>query len=156
MQDSQQGRTLIETISILFVMGIFSVSGLHLYAKAMNSLKINYLMRQVFIRANELVESPVAIRRKVVDIHITEDKLSYGFRFVDSVHNEHSQKMVIQVDGYFSFGMCNMLKEKIKTHEYPGLNTILANGKDLKRFECPEETQIDSVKFFINDDFKEK
>ena len=84
MRQSQLGRTLIETLSILALIGILSVSGLQLYAKAMNTIRANYLMQQVFIKANELIQNPVAVRHKMVDVTVTDEdtgKLAYGYSF---------------------------------------------------------------------------
>ena len=156
----QQGRTLIETLSILCIIGILSVFGLKLYAKAMNSVRANYIMQQVFIKANSLVENPVATRHRIVytDFQDKQD-MAYGYSFGTATHNRNDKKFYIYINGYFSKNLCEMLKKNIATDEYPGLKMLVAKRSGQSNVEltsntgtCPSDTE--TMIFHINDDFK--
>ena len=157
MKQLQSGRTLVETLAVLCVIGIFSVSGLHLYAKAMTTIRANYIMQQVFIKANELIESPVSNRRKSVDlsVHNNDSKLSYGYEFDNSGSCRTAYcepDIFVTIKGYFSVNLCKMLKKKILNQEYPGLQGIKVGAKDLKTSSCSEG--ITSMKFIVDPKFK--
>ena len=161
MKKMQSGRTLIETLGVLAVIGILSVSGLQLYAKAMNTIRANYIMEQIFIKANELAKDPVSSRRKVVDISVqTENTLSrYGYSFStsdDSKPQKSGNDFIIGIEGHFPISLCKILKKKIKTQEYAGLKNIKANSTVLKEADCPTDDDIDSMVFTIDAEFKEQ
>ena len=157
MVPSQSGRTLLETLGVLLFAGIFAVSGLQLYAKAMNTIRVNYIMEQVFIKATELVENKVANRHKMADISMTKkNTLSYGYSFcsanackprLDVENNE----FIIEINGIFSTGLCKILKKKMEMGTYPGLKSIHVNLTKLG--SCPNE-EITSMIFTINAGFK--
>ena len=161
MNQKQSGRTLIETLAILALIGILSISGLQLYAKAMNTIRANYLMKQVFIKANELIENPVAQRRKIVDISMLDERdgeLAYGYE-IDSgktMLNPESKTISVKITGYFPVGLCRILKKKIKTQEYAGIKNIKADDVDLApsyHAECPTDSDITSMTFIIDSEF---
>lgn len=159
MKKLESGRTLIETLAIMAMIGILTISGLQLYAKAMNTIRANYIMEQVYVKANELVENPVASRRKIVDISIQgSEGLSYGYSFCSSSEGckpkRDGNNIVIQVDGYFPVGLCKMLKKKIESQEYAGLEDIEANSSKLKNQKCPTDTDITSMTFIIDSEFR--
>jgi len=64
MKYNQFGRTLIETLAILGVIGILSVSGLQLYAKAMNTIRVNHLMEKVYLLANQIRNDKIEKNRQ--------------------------------------------------------------------------------------------
>ena len=148
MKKSQFGRTLIETLAVIAVIGILSVSGLQLYAKAMNTIRANYIMEQVYIKANELIENPVANRSgrgKMVDITMNnEGALSYGYQ-IDTSTGISGKDITVKLAGYFPSGVCKILKKRLKTQEYPGLKKITPT-------ECSGD--IESMTFTIDSEFK--
>ena len=164
MQNSQQGRTLIETLAILATIGILSVIGLQLYIKAMNTIRANYIMKQVFIKANEFIEDPVANRPnrgKMVDVSIYKgESLSYGFSFCAiseaCAPRREGNKIVIQINGFFPVGLCKILKNKIQFQEYSGLKNIKANSIDLVSNSCPTDFDITSMTFIVDTEFKKQ
>ncbi len=164
MRQSQLGRTLIETLSILALIGILSVSGLQLYAKAMNTIRANYLMQQVFIKANELIQNPVAYRHKMVDVTVTDENtgnLAYGYSFCKEggcAPKIESGEIQVQIRGYFPVGLCKILKKKLLAQEYQGLKNIKADNLGLgngDHQDCPKDAPIESMTFIIDPAFKE-
>lgn len=166
MKKNQFGRTLIETLAILAMIGILSISGLQLYAKAMNSIRAGYLMQQVFIKANEMIQNPVAERRRIVDISMLDEhggKLAYGYEIDTDMNKtffDADKKIItVKINGYFPVGMCRILKKKIKTQEYSGVKTIKADDVDLApsyHAECPTDSDITSMTFVIDSEFKKQ
>ena len=156
MKHNQFGRTLIETLAILGVIGILSVSGLQLYAKAMNTIRVNHLMEKVYLLANQIRNEKIEKtgRRKSVDLPSAEKTLSYGYSFNPAASGLSDSKINVVVKGAFSNKICKMLKKKIGTEEYAGLEDIKANNStSLKVTGCPD-TEITSMTFVINSEFK--
>ena len=161
MKKVQTGRTLIETLAIMALIGILSVSGLQLYAKAMNVIRANYIMEQVFIKASELAQNPVS-HRKMVDISMqNSNKLSYGYSFCNDTEDckpkREGAEIVIKVEGYFPVSLCKILKKKIRTQEYVGLKNIKADNVSLKpddHNDCPTDSEISSMTFVMDAEFK--
>ena len=161
MQNNQTGRTLVEMLAILCIIGIVSVSGSRLFSKAMNTIRANYVMEQVFIKANEQIEIPVGVRHKTVDLAVSkkeEEKLSYGYEFVACEEGEEEEgSLCIKMRGTFPRTMCKILKKKIETQEYEGLIDINANvgakSYSLKHKACPVE-EITSMTFGIDPAFR--
>ena len=166
MKKKETGRTLIETLSILCLVGIFSVSCLKLYEKVMNTIRANYVMQQVFIKANELMENKVAIEHnhKLVVLGTPKNNhLSYGYSFCaldeECRPKRKNNEIIIRVNGYFPVSLCNVLKKKIKTQEYAGLKNIKADQVDLAptyHNECPTDDDILSMTFIMDSEFKEQ
>ncbi|MGN0919258.1 MAG: hypothetical protein ACI4OR_00630 [Alphaproteobacteria bacterium] len=164
MKKNQAGRTLIETLAIIAVIGILSISGLQLYAKAMNTIRANYLMQQIFIKANELIQNPVAQRRRMVDISMLDERngrLAYGYEIDldETLLNQNQRTITVKVNGYFPAGLCRILKKKIKTQEYAGLQNIRADNVDLApefHADCPTDSDITSMTFIIDSEFRSR
>ena len=157
MNKNQSGRTLLETLAVLALIGILSVSGLRLYAKAMNTVRVNYIMQQVFIKANELVKNPVAKRRKTVDISMssTDGKLAYGYSFSSGQFLDSDKKIQIGLEGYFSAGLCKMLWEKMNSKEFKDMLVIKnKNDQELSKNNCLGEDV--SLTFVVNSNFVPK
>jgi len=95
-------------------------------------------------------------RRKTVDLPTAEKTLSYGYSFDSSVANLSDNKINVAVKGTFSNNICKMLKKKIKTEEYAGLEDVKANNSvSLKTNNCPD-TEITSMTFVIDSEFKKQ
>ena len=155
MKKLQYGRTMIETLAILAIIGILSVSGLQLYSKAMNTIRANYIMERVYIKANELIENPVATRHRMVDVKTDTNNLSYGYRIDTGATGLSGDKTTITVklNGYFPTNLCKILKKKITSQEYSGLKQIIANETALETNSCPSDS-ITSMTFTIDSEFK--
>ena len=146
MKKFESGRTLIETLDVIAIIGILSVSGLQLYSKAMNTIRANYIMEQVYIKANELIENPVAIRHKTVDITMNSSgSLSYGYSIDTNATEMSGSDITVKLNGYFPTGVCKILKKKITSQEYSGL-------KDIRPISC--SGIIESMTFIIDSEFK--
>ena len=166
MKKNESGKSLVEMLSILCLIGILSVSGLKLDVKAVNTIRANYLMQQVFIRANEVMENKVAIEhnhRMIVLSGEKNDQLSYGYSFCapdeDCRPRRENKDVIVKVKGYFPVGLCNVLKRKINTQEYAGLKNIRADNVDLAptyHNECPTDDEISSMTFIMDSEFKEQ
>lgn len=160
MKNNQTGRTLVEMLAILCIIGIVSVSGSRLFSKAMNTIRANYIMEQVFVKANEQIEIPVGARHKTVDLAVSgKEGLSYGYEFAAcTAEEEKGRCSCIKMLGIFPLTMCKILKKKIETQEYEGLITILANATDLKgtgpMSACPSDKEIRSMTFYVDPAFR--
>ncbi len=123
---TELGTSLLEVIAVMTIVGILSFSTFSLYAKAMNTLRSNYVIQQVFLKASELNTSAVGNRHKTVDLKVIEkDELSYGFSFENYTKERESDQIIVSVKGPFTDGMCELLKEKISSQEYQGLKNII-------------------------------
>ena len=169
---TESGSSLLEIIAVMCIIGILSFSTFALYAKAMNTLRSNYVIQQAFLKANELNTSTVASRHKTIDLKVIEsDELSYGFSFKS--YEKNGDQIVISVKGSFTDGMCENLKEKIFNQEYQGLKDINIAGEiekkdggkntfsqNLSKKGCPQKTEdvkkteITSMIFVIDPGFE--
>ena len=158
MKQFQSGRTFIETLSILCLVGIVSVVGLQLYTKVMNMVRSNYIMQQVFSKANELVAEN---RHKMVDISVynQDEGLLYGYSFCKDGEScaprKKGNEVIVQLNGYFPVNLCKVLKKKLHKQEYTGLKTIYADEVELtKHAPCPSDVDINSMTFVVDAEFK--
>ncbi|MBR6231708.1 MAG: hypothetical protein IKQ99_01255 [Alphaproteobacteria bacterium] len=155
----QSGRTMVEMLAVVCLISILTIMGAHLFAKAMNTLRGNYIMQQVFIKANYLIQNPVASRHKSLDVSVVgnKNKLSYGYSFDsdETKVDEESHLIKIQINGNFTKELCEVLKDKISSQEYAGLKSIIVKGKDLTKNSCPDEV-FNSIKFVVSPDFKKQ
>lgn len=148
MKKFELGRTLIETLAVIAIIGILSVSGLQLYSKAMNTIRANYIMEQVYIKANELIQNPVATRHRTVDIAMnSEGSLSYGYTIDTSDTKMLGSEIAVKLNGYFPTGVCKILRKKITSQEYSGL-------KGIQPSNCSGD--IESMTFIIDSEFKKQ
>ncbi len=166
MRQSQFGKTLIETLSILALIGILCISGLQLYTKLMNAIRSNYLMQQVFVKANELIQNPVMERHRIVDISLMDKevgRLAHGYSFCAS-ESDCAPKLKdgivqIQVNGYFPVDLCKILRKKMLNRKYQGLTSIIVDNDPAwvlsSHTTCPEEGDIKSMTFIIDPAYKE-
>ena len=162
MKQFEAGRTLIETLAIIAIIGILSISGLNLYAKAMNTIRVNYIMQQIYIRANERLNDNIAASRnrpKMFDTTVTDPKgrLAYGYSFNDDLseaeiaNEERNNRFIIKINGPYSKGLCKILTKKKGKDEYPGLHAVYFNGHE----GCNSvESTTGTIKFLINKHFK--
>ena len=149
MKQFETGRTMIETLGVLAFIGILTLSGLSLYSKAMNTIRANYIMEQVFIQANQLVQAPVAARHKMVDATVQggeNAKLAYGFKIGSRNLDENTKTVSITLEGNFPKTLCKILRKKIDTQEFAGLEDI--SGAD----NC--EGKITEMTFVISSSFQ--
>ena len=169
---TELGTSLLEVIAVMTIVGILSFSTFALYAKAMNTLRSNYVIQQVFLKASELNTSAVGNRHKTVDLKVIEkDELSYGFSFKN--YTKEGDQIVVSINGPFTDGMCELLKEKISSQEYQGLKDIQIVGEkenkdgnitdlsqNVQNKGCPEKTEdvkkieITSMTFIIDAGFE--
>ena len=124
MKKFESGRTLIETLAVIAIIGILSISGLQLYAKSMNTIRANYIMEQLYIKATEQVKNPVANRHKTADVSMQSgNNLAYGYSF-DSVTNNSGRSYTIKINGYFTDGVKKIIQKRLNSgsSEYAWIN----------------------------------
>ena len=154
MTRDQFGRTMMEMMAILAIIGILSVSGLQMYAKAMNTIRVNHLMEKVYLLANQIRNKEIekTNRRKAFDLPTVDETLAYGFAFNGSASGYKNKQIKVVITGDFSAKICKILKKKIKAQEYSGLEDIRANTTSLKENDCPND-KISSMSFIIDSTF---
>ncbi len=131
MKINQFGRTMMETLGVIAVIGVLGVSGLQLYAKAMNTIKVNHLMQKVYLLANQIRSEKIdrANRKKAFDLPKVAETLSYGFSFDTGLSDYKNKEIEVVIKGDFTAKICKMLKKKLKDEEHGhGLKSI--NGCD--------------------------
>ena len=127
----------------------------------MNTLRANYIMQQVFIKANHLIENPVATRHKSLDVSVVgnKSKLSYGYSIdADETGVDGTTRLIkVQMNGVFSKELCEILKDKVSlsSGEYSGLRDILLDGAKSVKNGCTNEN-FSSMKFIIDPEFKKQ
>ena len=172
--ETQSGKTMVEMIAVICLIGVLTVMGSRLFAKATNTLRANYIMQEVFVRANELIENSIDSNRnsgKIVDISLRKkNSLSYGYSFEEHDTDKHNSKWTtgkctsesgnikVVIKGEFSQDLCNILKDKIFSQEYAGLKDIVLNDEKetkLATGNCPEGS-FTVMKFVINPEFRKQ
>ena len=116
MTRDQFGRTMMEMMAILAIIGILSVSGLQMYAKAMNTIRVNHLMEKVYLLANQIRNKEIekTNRRKAFDLPTVDETLSYGFAFKESESGYKNKQIEVVITGDFSAKICKILNKKLK------------------------------------------
>ena len=130
--------------------GILTLSGLSLYSKAMNTVRANYIMEQVFIQANQLVQAPVAVRHKMVDATVQGEenaKLAYGFKIASRKLADDKKTVNVTLEGSFPKTLCKILRKKVDTQEFAGLENIQPS-------DCSDN--VESMTFTIDGEFKKQ
>lgn len=155
----QSGRTMIEMLAVVCLISILTIMGTQLFSKAMNNLRANYIMQQVFIKANYLIQNPVASRHQSLDVSVlgNKSKLSYGYSFDENETkmDERTHQIKIQIKGNFTNELCKILKDKISTQEYPGLKSISIGNSNLSTEDCSGK-DFNSMKFVVSPGFKKQ
>ena len=158
---TQSGRTMVEILAVVCLISILTVMGARLFSKSMNTLRANYIMQQVFIKANHLIENPVATRHKSLDVSVVgnKSKLSYGYSIdADETGVDGTTRLIkVQMNGVFSKELCEILKDKVSlsSGEYSGLRDILLDGAKSVKNGCTNEN-FSSMKFIIDPEFKKQ
>lgn len=158
---TQSGRTMVEILAVVCLISILTVMGARLFSKSMNTLRANYVMQQVFIKANHLIENPVATRHKSLDVSVVgnKSKLSYGYSIdADETGVDGTTRLIkVQMNGIFSKELCEILKDKVSlsSGEYSGLRDILLDGAKSVKNGCTNEN-FSSMKFIIDPEFKKQ
>ncbi len=150
MSLNQSGKTLLETLAIIGIIGILTVSGLQLYAKAMNTIKVNHLMEKVYLFANQIRNKEIENRsqRKAYDLPKVDETLSYGFSFDTESSTVRNGQIKVVVKGSFSTKFCKMLNKKLNDE---------SNGKGLKSIEgCESNSPEASITFSFDSSFRPK
>ena len=159
MKQFEMGRTLLETLAIIAIIGILSISGLNLYAKAMNTIRVNYIMQQIYIRANDGLNKSIAAQRRrpqMFDTTITESesRLAYGYSFGNEEVEENGDKFIIRINGPYSKGLCKILYKKMKKDEYPGLQNVFFDNYEFSKGCNSVGSNTGTIKFYVNKHFK--
>lgn len=149
MNKGEKGRTLIETLAILAIIGILTLSGLQLYAKAMNTIRANHLMERVYLLANQIRNERIENRggrKKTFDLPSVDTTLSYGFSFKKADSGYKNGEIEVVIGGNFSGKICKILNKKLKDDTH-GNGLELIDG-------CNAESH--EITFVFAPDFKTK
>ena len=163
----QIGRTMLETISVMAIIGVLSVTGVYMYRQAMNSVKADAILKDVLVRAGQtkgnldmersggkkLVYTPEYKKRDNKGEEIATTKGRYGYTFeIDS--SSKSSLVIIRVKGSITSAVCDSLKSKFNTYKKGTFLKVIAKDtgtvtKDTNILNdpCPEE--ISSLKFYV-------
>ena len=170
----QSGRSLLEVIAVISIMGIFTVASVVVFQAAMNSVRSKYIVEQVMVRANEVIES-AWLKDKEKGTH-RHGKMVYTPEYSDKTRKEDGAygytfrkpefvkgsslllivdksagkltKVNVTVDGVITPGVCNSLKEKVNMYtEIIEVND--AYGFDRKKNPCPKE-DLESLTFLVD------
>ncbi len=164
MFKSQSGRTMLETMMVLGIMGVLSVGGIYMYRRGINDVRADGIMKDVLARASQekgnadLSRSGVGGKLVYTPDYKSKSgkyktKGRYGYTF-EIESSSTSKNIEIKVGGGIPKDVCNALKTKYKTYQSTPLKKIVVVGGtktiDILKRECPDE--IPTLKFVFEYD----
>ena len=126
---SQFGRTMLETISILALIGVLGVTGIYMYKKGMDSVRADSVVKDVLIRAEQKNANDnlndMGTKKNVFvpeykkgtgDASEYRTKGSYGYSYEITYSAAHA--VVVKTnDTIITPGACNAIKSKLMTYD---------------------------------------
>ena len=119
-KQTQSGRSLIEMLGVLAVMGVLSVAGLFGYSLAMRKHKTNEVFRELEFRANQ-VATQILIGARAEDVSLPDEAFTssgvYTFEAITNSANNNQFKIIVK----------GKIEDKICSHMYSllGSNTLI-------------------------------
>lgn len=113
MHQSQFGRTMLETISVMTIIGVLSVTGIYMYRQAMNGVKADGIIKDVLARASQVKSNAdlnrsgvgvkkdndgniVSVKKRVytpeykkTTSDTTKGRYGYSYKLIDACTSEH-------------------------------------------------------------------
>ncbi len=126
---SQFGRTMLETISILALIGVLGVTGIYMYKKGMDSVRADSVVKDVLIRAEQKNANDnlndMGTKKNVFvpeykkgtgDASEYRTKGSYGYSY-EITYSATDAVVVKTNDTIITPGACNAIKSKLMTYD---------------------------------------
>lgn len=156
---AENGRSLLEIIAVMAIMGVFTVGSIAAFQAGLNSVRAKYIVEQVQLRVEEVIANSELSKGHRKTVYTPEyvnksgqDKYGYSFKTVDATQGNktmafmllgeaaRSPTVQVEISGKISSGICNSLKGKM---------AILGNvekattdkGLDILKNPCPEDIQ---------------
>ncbi len=163
----ENGRSLLEIVAVLAIMGIFTYGSIAAFQAGMSSVRAKYIMEQVQLRVSDVIsmtENSKGHKRMVYTPEYARntdaDKYGYSFKAINSHENgsslayylakeetKESATVEVTVSGKITPGVCGSLKEKIVV--FGDLKEAKTNsGVDIVSSPCPTTT-ISSITFKV-------
>ncbi len=131
MRRTEQGRTMLETMMVLGVIGILSVTGVYTYKKAMNDVRADGIIKDVLARAGQkkanadLQHSGLGKKRVYTPEYKKTDgsettKGRYGYVY-DVLHhgvtNKGEEYVLVKMLTPVNASVCNSIKSKLQVYK---------------------------------------
>lgn len=176
MHQSHLGRTMLETIMVIGLMGVLSVVGIYLYRQAMDGVRADGIIKDVLVRASQakgnadLGRSGIGKKtvytpdyKKASGEDKTKGRYGYEFKVVYSNFNSSDKNyyVVVKTSGNsITPKVCNALKSKLLSYKNNSKGEVTCmtnadpsgNSKNCTSLTCPEN---DSENFYFVAKYKE-
>ena len=155
-KQTQSGRSLVEMLGVLAVMGVLSVAGLYGYSLAMRKHRTNELFRELEFRANQ-VATKVLLGARPEDVSLPDEAFtssgSFTFSAIKNTANNNQFKIVVK----------GKIEDKICSHMYSLLGSnswILGSGQRNSNYtssiDCVGQENIEQLVFVFNNDMSKE
>ena len=130
---SQYGRTMLETISVLALIGILGITGIYMYAKGADSVRADSIIKDVLARAaqrksnaelsgmgskKKIFSPEYGTKKKEAGKIKTEYETSGSAGYTFNVKYSISNAVVVEVSGAkIPTSLCNAIKSKSLTYD---------------------------------------
>lgn len=148
----QSGRSLVEMLGVLAIIGILSVAGLFAYSLAMRKHRTNEMFRELEFRANQ-VATRILIGSRPEDVPLSEVAFlssgTYTFEAFTNPANSNQFKVVVR--GKIEDEMCGHMLSLI------GSNTVIRaigerNSNYTSLDDCNGQVNKSELVFVFNND----
>lgn len=161
MKKNQSGRSLVEILAVMAIIGVFSLGSIVAFQTGINSVRARYILEQVQLRVSEATSMAELSKGHKKQVYTPEyvNKTSegtYGYSFTTedvSIDRNSLQYYVsanraatvieVTVHGNITPSVCGSLKGKL-TGDIQKLNDVA-----VEKFVCPT-TDLTELKFTVN------
>ncbi len=151
-EQTQSGRSLIEMLGVLAVMGVLSVAGLFGYSLAMRKHRANEIFRELEFRANQ-VAARILLGARAEDVSLPDEAfLSAGSFTFEAIANQANNKQ-------FKVIIKGTIEDELCSHMYSliGSNTVIrAMGQRNSNYtsinDCVGQKDREELAFVFNND----
>ncbi len=162
---SESGRSLLEIIAVISIMGVFSIGSIVAFQAGMNSVRAKYIAEQVQLRVEEVVSNTELSKGHKKTVYTPEyanktgeDKYGYRFQTKNATQNTKTMAYMlmgaavtaptvqVEVSGRISSGVCESLKGKMSI--LGNVQEFKADGINLLTQPCPKD-DINKIEFTI-------
>lgn len=151
MKIFERGRSMIEMLGVLAVIGVLSVTSVYGYRMAMDKYLANEIFRELNMRANHVAVQLLNGQNPDVSQIGNAFVKSNTYAFVAAKDSSDAQKFKITVTGNISDKVCQQLFFQV------GTNSVIrsmgqASGNYASAADCEGQGEKESLIFTFNND----
>ena len=151
MKKIEFGRSMVEILGVLAIIGVLSVTGLYGYTVAMRKHKTNEMIRELIVRANQ-ISSQLLLSGDVSGVTLEDAFLpsgTYSFRAENIDDNRFKVTMTGASGSTIPVDICRQLYSDI------GTNTVILNMGQANNYTSASDcgsVDLNSLNFTFNKD----